>query len=414
MERRVAVGERGQQQRAIGDALRAGQRDAAVGACDRCQSDRCRRCCFAIIEVPRIARSGAQPWTAARGLMRVLARAGRQAASFARSAPGHPRERSGGQLRRPERQSRLDFAECLAKRHAFRQQGSRFASAMSRHISGELAAMRVKSRKPPAASAEQLAGVVARDDSEHEANASRCGRWLTAAKMRSCAPGVERDDARAAGLPESRRRAGSHPATFPRAASGHARPPKSAPSRRCRPRALAAGDRMPRNEAREVARQRRARGGDDILLGAADVGDDGMRSPVAARARRTTPRYCATGVATTTRSAPASSRVHGFVERGDAIAHAAASAASSFARVRVRCRRPHRPRLRVAARARTSRRSVRRRRRPACACRMCGTAPAITRASACASAARKRSFSAGRPTVTRRYSGSRSPRPAAR
>ena len=62
--------------------------------------------------------------------------------------------------------------------------------------------MRVKSRKPLAACAKSAAASGRAASSATSANASRCGRCETAAKMRSCARGVELDDVRAAGLPQ--------------------------------------------------------------------------------------------------------------------------------------------------------------------------------------------------------------------
>jgi len=56
------------------------------------------------------------------------------------------------------------------------------ARTMSRHISGELPAIREKSRKPPAAKAEQLLGIGRRGISSTRANASTVGQVLTAAK----------------------------------------------------------------------------------------------------------------------------------------------------------------------------------------------------------------------------------------
>ena len=56
---------------------------------------------------------------------------------------------------------------------------------MSRHISGWLPAMRVKSLKPLAAKLNSCAAFGLDAMSSTSANASKCGRWLTAAKMPS-------------------------------------------------------------------------------------------------------------------------------------------------------------------------------------------------------------------------------------
>jgi hypothetical protein len=74
------------------------------------------------------------------------------------------------------------FVELLAVAIEFGEQAVRLARQMSRHISGWLAAMRVKSRKPLAAKANSRSRLSRRASSCTSANDSRCGRWLTAAK----------------------------------------------------------------------------------------------------------------------------------------------------------------------------------------------------------------------------------------
>src|SRR5436190_3757979 len=64
---------------------------------------------------------------------------------------------------------------------------------MSRHISGWLEAIRVKSRNPPAAYPNSCAELSRVAMSRTRAYARRCGRWLTAAKTLSCSCGVIRN-----------------------------------------------------------------------------------------------------------------------------------------------------------------------------------------------------------------------------
>ncbi|KAG0162638.1 hypothetical protein DFQ30_001590, partial [Apophysomyces sp. BC1015] len=63
---------------------------------------------------------------------------------------------------------------------------SRFATQMSRHISGLDAAIRVKSRNPPPANDSFSAASDARRIVSTSANDSTCGKWLTAANTASC------------------------------------------------------------------------------------------------------------------------------------------------------------------------------------------------------------------------------------
>ena len=151
---------------------------------------------------------------------------------------------------------------------------------MSRHISGELAAMRVKSRKPLAAKRKTSSASGRAANSSTSANASRCGRCDTAAKIRSCAPassvrtrapqvcperGDRRDRARI-GF-RQRRQHDVAVAIERREGGGGAG-------------VLGARDRMPGHEARQRGAERRARRGDHVLLGAAGVGDDRARPEV--------------------------------------------------------------------------------------------------------------------------------------
>ena len=84
--------------------------------------------------------------------------------------------------------------------HRVRRAAHRWlARLMSRHISGDEPAIRVKSRKPLAAYWNSRSACGLRAISSTSAYASRCGRWLTAAKTRSCSSGVSCVDQRAAG-----------------------------------------------------------------------------------------------------------------------------------------------------------------------------------------------------------------------
>lgn len=76
---------------------------------------------------------------------------------------------------------------------------ARFARQTSRHISGLDAAMRVKSRKPPAAYENFSSASDSPRICSTSANDSTCGRWLTAANTRSCCSAlIARTSARAA------------------------------------------------------------------------------------------------------------------------------------------------------------------------------------------------------------------------
>ena len=79
--------------------------------------------------------------------------------------------------------------ECLLENDRFASICARFAIKMSCHISGSLAAMRVKSRKPGPASDKKSAAFFCAVMLFIMANASKCGKWLTAAKAASCASG---------------------------------------------------------------------------------------------------------------------------------------------------------------------------------------------------------------------------------
>ena len=126
---------------------------------------------------------------------------------------------------------------------------------------------------------------------------------------RVVAVGVERADARAAGLPQRRDRGDRVRCRLRAAASGSRcgrrtakRTPPPRPCARCRRwDAPGTNDGKPRPEC--GARRR-----DHVLLGAARIGDDGARAEVRARALRSSAANCATGVATSTTSASAASR----------------------------------------------------------------------------------------------------------
>ena len=171
---------------------------------------------------------------------------------------------------------------------------------MSRHISGWLEAMRVKSRKPPAAKEKSCAELLRFATSCTSAYASTCGRWLTAASTASCSSASMRltfapqaDHAASTVATEALAFSFSGVSTTRRpwnsSALAAAAPLFSAPAIGC------AG-----HEARDPLAQRLARRGDDVALGAAGVGDQRLRIP---RATAKIAGNWATGAATSTRSA---------------------------------------------------------------------------------------------------------------
>ncbi len=142
-DRRLAFGQRGQQQHAVGDALGAGQSNRAVSAGKRSKievvhdrvlfiSGRDRRACGRHRGRGRLGPRRARCQCAAR-----LARARKD--GFERRAVCGNRSRRAS-VRAPP-----------CRRRALRASAVRFAKQTSRHISGLDAAIRVKSRKPPAA-----------------------------------------------------------------------------------------------------------------------------------------------------------------------------------------------------------------------------------------------------------------------
>ncbi len=83
---------------------------------------------------------------------------------------------------------------------------SRFARHTSRHISGLDAAMRVKSRNPPAAKENLSAASGASRICSTSANDSTCGKWLTDANTRSCCASASSGARRRRSRATSRRR----------------------------------------------------------------------------------------------------------------------------------------------------------------------------------------------------------------
>ena len=139
-------GERGEQQRAIGNALRAGQRDGPRGARHRREIEgfRPRRRLEQASRRPARYRSrGPSAGTGGRA-PNVAPHARRAADARANTRFERRRRRRRPPSRRPRRAG-ARYASISAS------SASRLASEMSRHISGEPAAMRVKSRKPLAA-----------------------------------------------------------------------------------------------------------------------------------------------------------------------------------------------------------------------------------------------------------------------
>ena len=175
--------ERREQRRAIGDAFEPGN-----------------------LTVPCALAAGASVKATGNTVPIVMRRRRRWKAA---SPPALPRRRRPLEQSRQRRLRRLDRS--FGRRwRAHRDtapirscSASRFASAMSRHISGEPAAMRVKSRKPPPACANSASPSGRRASSSTSANASTCGRCDTAANTRSCRAGVIVVTARAAGFPKA-------------------------------------------------------------------------------------------------------------------------------------------------------------------------------------------------------------------
>ena len=137
--------------------------------------------------------------------------------------------------------------------------------------------MRVKSRKPPAAKSRSSAALPREAISYTSAKESRCGRWLTAAKIRSCSsapavltrapiafPGAPHECQR---LRRRLRHRGQH----------DARAAEQVGARRVHAARLAPGDGMPRHESREALAKLFARDANHFALGAARVGDHRIR-----------------------------------------------------------------------------------------------------------------------------------------
>src|SRR6185295_8801962 len=141
----LAFGERREEQHAVGDALRAGQAHRAARAARGLQLEDFSHC-------SRAARASAKSFSSAAG----------------------------------SSSSALTSSIFFENREISRNSWSLFAAQMSRHISGWLEAMRVKSRKPPAANEKSCSALPRFAMSCTSANASRCGRWLTAASTASC------------------------------------------------------------------------------------------------------------------------------------------------------------------------------------------------------------------------------------
>src|SRR5262249_46805783 len=125
VERRLAARERREEQRAVGDALRAGQPHAPC-------------CAFDFGKESRV-----HGYSVPAGRLGPAAQAVRvaRASVISRSRP----EASPRSIRSRKTARRAPYRSISAS------SASLFCIEMSRHICGELAAMRVKSRKPPAA-----------------------------------------------------------------------------------------------------------------------------------------------------------------------------------------------------------------------------------------------------------------------
>ena len=174
------LGERGQQQHAVGDALRAGQADRAGGAA-RPVPDR------GVMHASLVlARAASAPVRAARASVEQLLER--------RAVAGLEQLADGLELR-------------LVAMRFSASSASRFATQMSRHISGELEAMRVKSRNPPAAKPNSSRRVVAPGDLVHQREREQVRQMAHRGEHARRAPRRHARDARAARRPQHRARA---------------------------------------------------------------------------------------------------------------------------------------------------------------------------------------------------------------
>jgi hypothetical protein len=178
---------------------------------------------------------------------------------------------------------------------------SRLASRMSRHILGSLAAMRVKSRKPGPASDRKSCRSGCPVMLFISANASRCGRWLTAAKAR-----------RGLGRHAQHRQPSAVQTSWPSAAGlecaldrrqDDLRPCTASASACSTPETSLAGDRVGRHEGALAVAQHAPRGVDHVALGRAHVHDQ-HAGVTRWRMALSVASVAATGTASSTMSAP--------------------------------------------------------------------------------------------------------------
>ena len=321
----------------------------------------------------RAARSGVCPWGGPSGL-RGPSR--RNAAGLACGLPRparsarvveHRGERSAVAGRRASRATRSSCAPIGRRARPAARRGWRARCRATSPASSP--AMRVKSRKPLAAKPEELVAVGARRRSRRPARTrARAAGGDTAAKTRSCAPASSVRTPRAAARPQ--RADARHRLAASVSASGVSTDVAVAEQRRRtpRPRPMCSVPAIgcAGTKRANAAPQRRARRGDDVLLGAAGVGARCVAVPSCGadraqqrrvlRDRRREQHHVGTGEL----ARPV------VVER-----HAAVDDAERAARRRgSRWPRPtpttltHLPR-RLSAPVRTTHRSVPRRRRPA-------------------------------------------------
>ena len=279
--------ERGEQQDAVGDALRAGQphRARARGGPARGRRSRSSRVLGSRLRVHRVARLArlrANSFSSAAAVAALRA-AARTCASFAPIA-------------RPARAS----------------SASRLARQMSRHISGWLDGDAGEIAEAAGGVGEQL-----RRRSRRVGDVVRPARTRARAAdgsppraPRRARSGVESRDAARRSCARRRARARRRSRVLGERRQHHAPAAEQLGARRGGAALLGAGDRMAGHESAPMRRaERRARRGDDVALGAAGVGDEVPGSEVR-RERARTPRICATGAATSTRSASAQRSRH--------------------------------------------------------------------------------------------------------
>ena len=216
-------------------------------------------------------------------------------------APGIARTPPPGRRHRPD-QHHAQARGSPGRHRVPRATGWRLATQMSRHISGMTAGDAGEVAETARRMREQQRRVATPGGSSTRPKASRCGRWLTAAKTRSLSCGVMADHVGNCRPPRVARLLDGLGATLGQRRQHDPLRPGRARRRRPRPALLGAGDRCA-GTRRRARRQVGAQRGDHVAFGAAGVGDDGAGAQVR-RHRGGIASVCPTGAASSTRSAP--------------------------------------------------------------------------------------------------------------